>query len=235
MRRSGTGPTSGATVTITGGTYGFHAEGRQLDHGDGVHDHRHGIQRRLSQRREQCRDHREPSGEGRAPRRGPERCWHLRGGLCRLGRVRQRGADNSASGIYLTGATTRILVTGNEATANAFGWQRNANGIDVRAPGNTSSATGPTTTRTPASRSTPAATTPSLPTTSATRTRASRRRSWRTARIPASGDTTGCFTGDHGIDNLKVTGSRIIGNTVYGNATAGINFEGLVAGTPATP
>ena len=32
--------------------------------------------------------------------------------------------------------------------------------------------------------------------------------------------------GDHGIDDLNVTGGRIIGNTVYGNCSDGINVEG---------
>lgn len=31
--------------------------------------------------------------------------------------------------------------------------------------------------------------------------------------------------GDHGIDDLNVTGQRIIGNTIYNNVTAGINVE----------
>ncbi len=32
--------------------------------------------------------------------------------------------------------------------------------------------------------------------------------------------------GDHGIDNFNATGSVVVANTVVGNATAGINFEG---------
>ena len=32
--------------------------------------------------------------------------------------------------------------------------------------------------------------------------------------------------GDHGIDDLNVTGGRLIGNTVYRNCTTGINVEG---------
>jgi hypothetical protein len=32
--------------------------------------------------------------------------------------------------------------------------------------------------------------------------------------------------GDHGIDNFQATGSVVVANTVVGNATAGINFEG---------
>ncbi|ADJ29604.1 right-handed parallel beta-helix repeat-containing protein [Nitrosococcus watsonii] len=36
--------------------------------------------------------------------------------------------------------------------------------------------------------------------------------------------------GDHGIDNLDAPGQRIIGNTVYDNVTAGINVEGSSSG-----
>jgi parallel beta-helix repeat protein len=36
--------------------------------------------------------------------------------------------------------------------------------------------------------------------------------------------------GDHGIDNLSSTGQRLIGNSVYGNVTAGINVEGSSTG-----
>src|SRR5205814_463044 len=32
--------------------------------------------------------------------------------------------------------------------------------------------------------------------------------------------------GDHGIDDLNVTGGRLIGNTIYHNCTSGINVEG---------
>src|SRR5262249_40477338 len=36
-----------------------------------------------------------------------------------------------------------------------------------------------------------------------------------------------CYhNGDHGIDNLTVTGQRIIGNSIFNNVTAGINVEG---------
>jgi parallel beta-helix repeat protein len=142
-------------------------------------------------------------------------------------------ADNSASGFYLTGTSTRILVTGNESTGNAFGWQRNAAGIDVRAPGN--SIIGNRTHHNedsgiqayPGGDGTLIANNVSYANKGFTSTLLAN------CSHPATGDTAGCFTGDHGIDNLKVTGSRIISNTVYGNTTAGINYEGLVAGTPS--
>ena len=45
--------------------------------------------------------------------------------------------NNSATGIYLTQGSTGVTLQGNEASFNAYGWERNANGIDVRSPGNT--------------------------------------------------------------------------------------------------
>ena len=110
--------------------------------------------------------------------------------------------DNAAHGILLTGSTTGVTVQGNTSYHNAYQWQRNANGIDVVAPGNfiignvtyANEDTG--------------------------------------INMYTGGDNTliaGNVTygnGDHGIDDFDVTGGRIIGNTVYGNCTDGINVEG---------
>ena len=49
---------------------------------------------------------------------------------------------------------------------------------------------------------------------------------------PTTGNTSDCFTGDHGIDDLAVTGNQITGNTVYANTTAGINVEGIPGRDP---
>ncbi len=113
--------------------------------------------------------------------------------------------DNAAHGILLTGSTTGVTVQGNTSYHNAYQWQRNANGIDVVAPGNFvignvtygNEDTG--------------------------------------INMYTGGDNTliaGNVTygnGDHGIDDFDVTGGRIIGNTVYGNCTDGINVEGTSA------
>ena len=113
--------------------------------------------------------------------------------------------DNAAHGILLTGSTTGVTVQGNTSYQNAYQWQRNANGIDVVAPGNfiignvtyANEDTG--------------------------------------INMYTGGDNTliaGNVTygnGDHGIDDFDVTGGRIIGNTVYGNCTDGINVEGTSA------
>jgi parallel beta-helix repeat protein len=110
--------------------------------------------------------------------------------------------DNAAHGILLTGSTTGVTVQGNTSYHNAYQWQRNANGIDVVAPGN--SIIGNVTY---ANEDTG-------------------------INMYTGGDNTliaGNVTygnGDHGIDDFDVTGGRIISNTVYGNCTDGINVEG---------
>jgi parallel beta-helix repeat protein len=122
----------------------------------------------------------------------------LNGGLVR-GNITH---DNAAHGILLTGSTTGVIVQGNTSYHNAYQWQRNANGIDVTAPGN--SIIGNVTygnedtgiNMYPGGDST----------------------------LIADNVTYG--NGDHGIDDFNVTGGRIIGNTVFGNCTAGINVEG---------
>lgn len=110
--------------------------------------------------------------------------------------------DNAAHGILLTGSTTGVTVQGNTSYHNAYQWERNANGIDVTAPGNFIIGN-----LTYANEDTG-------------------------INMYTGGDNTliaGNVTygnGDHGIDDFDVTGGRIIGNTVYGNCTDGINVEG---------
>ena len=109
---------------------------------------------------------------------------------------------NSSHGIYVSGTSTGNTIEGNEASFNAEGWRRNANGIDVIAPGNTilrnvvhdNEDSG--------------------------------------LNFYTGGDNNLATlnvtynNGDHGIDDFNVTGGRLIGNTVYHNCTSGINVEG---------
>jgi parallel beta-helix repeat protein len=109
---------------------------------------------------------------------------------------------NNGTGIYITNTSTDTQVADNEASFNAEGWQRNANGINVTSAGNTV-----------------------------------------LRNVTHDNEDSGIqfFTGgnnglaalnvtynngDHGIDDLNVTGGRIISNTVYRNCTSGINVEG---------
>ncbi len=110
--------------------------------------------------------------------------------------------DNSAHGIYLTGSTTGVLVEGNTSYHNAYQYERNANGIDDVAPGN--SIVGNVT--------------------YANEDTGINIYTGGNNALIADNVTYG--NGDHGIDDYNVTGGRIIGNTVYGNCTDGINVEG---------
>jgi parallel beta-helix repeat protein len=110
--------------------------------------------------------------------------------------------DNSAHGIYLTGSTTGVLVTGNSSYHNAYQYQRNANGIDDMAPSNMIVGN----------------------VTYANEDTGINIYTGGNNALVADNVTYG--NGDHGIDDYDVTGGRIINNTVYGNCTDGINVEG---------
>ena len=109
---------------------------------------------------------------------------------------------NNGHGIYVTNTSTDNTVTDNEASFNAEGWQRNANGIDVTSPGNT------------------------------VLRNVLHDNEDSGLQFYTGGDNNLAAlnvtynNGDHGIDNLNVTGGRVIGNTVYRNCTSGINVEG---------
>jgi parallel beta-helix repeat protein len=113
---------------------------------------------------------------------------------------------NSDTGIYVTNTSTGVTVANNQSSYNAQGWQRNATGINVTSPGNTI-----------------------------------------IGNVTHDNEDTGIqiYTGgnnnvvtlnvsynngDHGIDNLNVTGGTIVGNTVFRNCTSGINVEGTTSG-----
>ena len=139
--------------------------------------------------------------------------------------------NNAGSGIFIAGGSTGNQVASNEVSYNAYGYVRNAVGIDVRAPGNLIKANRvhhnedsgiqlfPGGDRNQVINNIVYA---NLGFTTTAQTNCSH---------PSTGNTSGCITGDHGIDGLGVTGATIVGNTVYGNATSGINLEGLAAGT----
>ena len=110
--------------------------------------------------------------------------------------------DNSAHGIYLTGTTTGVTVQGNTSYHNAYQYQRNANGIDDIAPGNSIIGN----------------------VTYANEDSGINMYTGGDSALVA--DNVTYDNGDHGIDDFNVTGGRIIGNTVYYNCTDGINVEG---------
>lgn len=141
--------------------------------------------------------------------------------------------DNSASGIYLTNAATGNLITGNESSFNAYGYVRNAVGIDLRSPGNVVSDNRVHDNEDSGIQSYPGGDDNVIVDNVAYRNKGFTTAHLSNCSAPPTGDTKGCITGDHGIDDFAVTGSRIIGNDVYDNVAAGINLEGLPSGTPS--
>ncbi|MBO0844895.1 MAG: right-handed parallel beta-helix repeat-containing protein, partial [Nocardioides sp.] len=110
--------------------------------------------------------------------------------------------DNSDHGILLTGSTTGMTISYNVSSFNAEGYQRNANGIDVIAPGNT------------------------LIGNVTHDNEDSGINFYPGGDNNLAADNLTYNNGDHGIDDYNVTGGRLIGNTVYHNCTSGINVEG---------
>lgn len=109
---------------------------------------------------------------------------------------------NNGHGIAITGSSTADTISDNEASFNAEGWRRNANGIMVTAAGNTVLR-------------------------NVTHDNEDSGIQFYTGgnnNLAASNVTYN--NGDHGIDDLNVTGGRLIGNTVFRNCTTGINVEG---------
>jgi len=109
---------------------------------------------------------------------------------------------NNGTGILLTSGATGILVADNSASFNAEGFQRNANGIDVISPGNT-----------------------------LLRNVTHDNEDSGIQFYTGGNDNLAALNvtynnGDHGIDDLNVSGGRLIGNTVFRNCTTGINVEG---------
>ena len=109
---------------------------------------------------------------------------------------------NSFYGFHLAGTTTGVTVSRNEASFNAEGWQRNANGIDVVAPGNL------------------------IVGNVLHDNEDSGLQFYPGGNNNVAANNIIYNNGDHGIDNLNVTGGVLTGNTVFHNCTDGINVEG---------
>ena len=142
--------------------------------------------------------------------------------------------NNSAQGIYLTQNSTGVTVDSNEASFNAFGWERNANGIDVISPGNTIIRNVVHDNEDSGIQFYPGGNNNVVADNLSYHNMGITTVQLANCTHPTTGNTSDCFTGDHGIDDLGVTGNQITGNTVYANTTAGINVEGILpAGTPS--
>lgn len=109
---------------------------------------------------------------------------------------------NSFYGFLLDTGTSGVTVSGNEASFNAEGWQRNANGIDVVSTGNY------------------------IIGNTLHDNEDSGLQFYPGGDHNLAANNISYNNGDHGIDDLNVTGNTLIGNTVYNNCTDGINVEG---------
>lgn len=139
--------------------------------------------------------------------------------------------DNSASGIYLTSGSTGNRITANESSFNAYGYVRNAVGIDLRSPGNVVDANRVHDNEDSGIQSYPGGDNNVIVGNMAYHSKGFTTVQLSNCSAPPTGNTAGCITGDHGIDDFAVTGSSIVGNDVYDNVAAGINLEGLPSGT----
>jgi hypothetical protein len=108
---------------------------------------------------------------------------------------------NTTAGIYLFGTTTGVQVLDNDTYMNAAGWARLAPGIDVRSSGNT------------------------IARNVSHDNEDSGLQFYPGGSNSLAVNNLAYNNGDHGIDDLNVTGQRLIGNTIYNNVTAGINVE----------
>ncbi|MDQ1484437.1 MAG: hypothetical protein QOJ62_130, partial [Actinomycetota bacterium] len=133
---------------------------------------------------------------------------------------------NTVAGIYLTNASTRITVDENQASWNAFGYVRNAPGIDIRTGGNTITRNISHDNEDSGLQFYPGANNNLVAGNVSYHNKGFTDVQLTNCNHPKTGSTDGCITGDHGIDDLNVTGNRIIGNSIYDNVSAGINVEG---------
>ncbi|EWT01751.1 hypothetical protein N865_07635 [Intrasporangium oryzae NRRL B-24470] len=141
--------------------------------------------------------------------------------------------NNSASGIYLTNGSTGNQISRNESSWNAYGYVRNAVGIDLRAPGNVVSANRVHDNEDSGIQSYPGGDSNTIVNNVSYHNKGFTTVVLTNCNHPTTGNTAGCITGDHGIDDYGVTGSAVVGNTVYDNVAAGINLEGVASGTAA--
>jgi parallel beta-helix repeat protein len=116
-----------------------------------------------------------------------------------------RSDNNSDHGFMISSGSTNNMVSFNEASLNAEGWQRNANGIDVIDTGSTGN---------------------TLLGNVVHDNEDSGLQFYPGANNGLAINNVSYNNGDHGIDDLNVTGGRLIGNTIYHNCTSGINVEG---------
>jgi parallel beta-helix repeat protein len=117
--------------------------------------------------------------------------------------IRNNTADgNSLHGIVLGSGSTNNFLIGNEASQNAEGWSRGADGINVSGSGNR------------------------VLDNIVHDNEQSGIHLAQGADSATVADNVAYNNGDHGIQAQNVTGGNVVNNTVYRNCTSGINVEG---------
>jgi parallel beta-helix repeat protein len=117
--------------------------------------------------------------------------------------------DNTSHGIYLASGSSNNTVSYNEASGNAEGWRRNANGINNQGTGNSGNTIIGNTVHD---------------------NEDSGINNYTGASSTLVVNNLSYHNGDHGIDDLNTPNQRLISNTVWGNYTAGINVESSTSG-----
>ena len=120
---------------------------------------------------------------------------------------------NSQDGIRLTGGSSGNLVSNNVSFGNAEQWQRNATGIQVTGLGSDSN---------------------TIINNITYDNEDSGLQAYAGAQSNYFIDNLSYGNGDHGLDNNNAPNNVIVGNTVQGNVTAGINLEGSTGSGGAT-
>lgn len=196
----------GASVTVTGSTYGFKLSSRSYVTVTGFTVTRttgHGIYVSGGAFDRIVGNHVSYAGEPSVDH--TKRGIYVSGNRDSL--VEDNTVDhNSEAGIYLTSTATGITVRGNVAFANARQYTRAAPGIDVRGTNNT------------------------ILNNVSHDNEDSGLQFYTGARGNLVMDNLCYDNGDHGIDNLNAPDQVITGNTVFHNVTAGINLEGSSTG-----
>ncbi|NUR79470.1 MAG: DUF1565 domain-containing protein [Dermatophilaceae bacterium] len=224
-------PATGATVTISGPRHGFTISNQSFITVSGFHiQNTTGIGLFVSNARGVILNGNTVQTAGRRVSGATAYGMYLNGMVGSIVKG-NRVTNNSASGIFLSTTSSSNQVEGNEASGNAFGYVRNGVGIDVRGPGNLIKGN-----RVHHNEDSGIQVFPGGDRTRIVNNVVYANKGFTTTvqtncTHPVTGNTRGCMTGDHGIDASGVTGGQIVGNTVYGNATSGINVEGVPAGT----
>ncbi len=193
---------SGATATVTGGTYGFYLASKSYVTIDGFKvtaTTSFGIYVTSSNHITVSRNTVTFAGH---PTSSQKAAGIQISGTTASTFTRNVSDHNSDHGLFVNSSSSANSLTYNEASWNAEGYQRNANGINITGPSNVVIGN------------------------VLHDNEDSGLQFYPGGNNGLAALNVSYNNGDHGIDDLNVTGGRLIGNTIYHNCTSGINVEG---------